>query len=453
MKCQGKDGTGEIDVAVIEIERAALPKPSIDTGAGLERILCLLQGVDSVWETDLMQPLIENACSLTGKTYVPGDYDDRDSFAMRVLAEHARSSAMLVSDGVFPSNEGRGYVLRRIIRRAVRYAYLLGTEKLVMPSLAETAIAVMGNAYPDVVKNRDFIVNVLAREEDTDLALRARTSCAKPKAAMAKVPKALAVRHSVFPLSFDAETRTLTLACARPNDIVAAEEEEAEEIFRILLELSDRFRARPGDFRVALAVAAPLMRAVQVFGFHLATVDLRQSSDKHEAVVAELFAKAPPSVNAASSSARPCSTITGISSRATKGKVTKVLASTMPGRAKMIFRSCSRSHSPIQPCRPNTSTKIRPAITGLTENGRSISVSSTLLPLNSNLAIAQAAARPKSRLSGTTSAAAGGYNFTAQARDANNCVSTQALSVRVVCPASRFSVNGSTLIPVRPCTL
>jgi len=146
--------------------RTPLPKPSIDTGAGLERILCLVQGVDSVWETDLMQPLIENACSLTGKTYVPGDYDDRNSFAMRVLAEHARSSAMLVSDGVFPSNEGRGYVLRRIIRRAVRYAYLLGTEKLVMPSLAETAIAVMGNAYPDVVKNRDFVINVLAREEE-----------------------------------------------------------------------------------------------------------------------------------------------------------------------------------------------------------------------------------------------------------------------------------------------
>ncbi len=146
--------------------RTPLPKPSIDTGAGLERILCLLQGVDSVWETDLMQPLIENACSLTGKTYVSGDYDDRDSFAMRVLAEHARSSAMLVSDGVFPSNEGRGYVLRRIIRRAVRYAYLLGTEKLVMPSLAETAVSVMGTAYPDVVKNRDFVINVLAREEE-----------------------------------------------------------------------------------------------------------------------------------------------------------------------------------------------------------------------------------------------------------------------------------------------
>jgi hypothetical protein len=70
--------------------RTPLPKPSIDTGAGLERILALLQGVDSVWETDLMQPLIDTACSLTGKSYRAGDYDDRDSFAMRVLAEHAR---------------------------------------------------------------------------------------------------------------------------------------------------------------------------------------------------------------------------------------------------------------------------------------------------------------------------------------------------------------------------
>jgi alanyl-tRNA synthetase len=146
--------------------RTLLPKPSIDTGAGLERLLCLLQGVDAVWETDLMLPLIDRACSLTGKTYTAGDYDDRVSFSMRVLAEHARSSAMLVSDGVFPSNEGRGYVLRRIIRRAVRYAYLLGTEKLVMPSLVETAVEVMGTAYPDVAKNKDFIVGVLTREEE-----------------------------------------------------------------------------------------------------------------------------------------------------------------------------------------------------------------------------------------------------------------------------------------------
>ncbi len=146
--------------------RVPLPKPSIDTGAGLERVLALMQGVDSVWETDLMQPLLDEACSLTGRSYIVGDYEDRDSFAMRVLAEHARSSTMLVNDGVFPSNEARGYVLRRIIRRAVRYAFMLGTTDLVMPELSEVAIDVMSNAYPDVRRNADFITSVIAREEE-----------------------------------------------------------------------------------------------------------------------------------------------------------------------------------------------------------------------------------------------------------------------------------------------
>jgi alanyl-tRNA synthetase len=152
---QSKDGS-----------RTPLPKPSIDTGAGLERILALMQGTDSVWETGVLFPMIESAQSLTSKKYKIGDYDDRDSFSLRVLAEHARSSMMLVNDGVFPSNENRGYVLRRIIRRAVRHAYLLGTEKLVMPTLAETAISVMSGAYPDLLTNKDFIVNVLSREEE-----------------------------------------------------------------------------------------------------------------------------------------------------------------------------------------------------------------------------------------------------------------------------------------------
>jgi len=146
--------------------RSPLPKPSIDTGAGLERILALVQGVDSVWETDVLYPLIEEAQSVTGATYRSGDYDDRNSFSLRVLAEHARSATMLINDGVFPSNENRGYVLRRIIRRAIRHAFLLGTEKLVMPSLSSVAIDVMGNAYPDVRANKDFILGVLTKEEE-----------------------------------------------------------------------------------------------------------------------------------------------------------------------------------------------------------------------------------------------------------------------------------------------
>ena len=146
--------------------REPLPRPSIDTGAGLERILALMQGTDSVWETDVLFPLVDRAQSLTGRRYLAGDYEDRSSFSLRVLAEHARSSAMLINDGVFPSNEGRGYVLRRIIRRAVRHAYLLGTEKIVMGELAATAIDIMGNAYPDLRANADFILGVVTREEE-----------------------------------------------------------------------------------------------------------------------------------------------------------------------------------------------------------------------------------------------------------------------------------------------
>ncbi len=143
--------------------RVLLPRPSIDTGAGLERILTLLQGVDSVWDTDVLRPIIEVASSLTGHGY---GRDERTDVSLRILAEHARSGTMLVNDGVFPSNEDRGYVLRRILRRAVRHAFLLGADKLVMPGLVEESIAVMGEAYPDVVKNRDFITGVITREEE-----------------------------------------------------------------------------------------------------------------------------------------------------------------------------------------------------------------------------------------------------------------------------------------------
>ena len=106
-----------------------LPKPSIDTGMGLERTASVLQGVDSVWETDEFRELLSTASELTG---VAVGADPVSDVSLRILADHARSTSMLVSDGVFPSNEGRGYVLRRIIRRAVRHAYLLGVERPVM---------------------------------------------------------------------------------------------------------------------------------------------------------------------------------------------------------------------------------------------------------------------------------------------------------------------------------
>ncbi len=140
-----------------------LPKKNIDTGAGLERILGVLQGVDSVWEIDTIAPILETAQSVTGHRLGGGD---RQDVSLRILAEHARAVSFLVSDGVFPSNEGRGYVLRRIIRRLVRHAYLLGVADLVTPDLVRSTVAVMGESYPDLIKNEDFVTNVVVREEE-----------------------------------------------------------------------------------------------------------------------------------------------------------------------------------------------------------------------------------------------------------------------------------------------
>ncbi|MBQ90298.1 MAG: alanine--tRNA ligase [Acidimicrobiaceae bacterium] len=139
-----------------------LPKPSIDTGAGLERILSVLQGVDSVWETDEFERLLSTIAEISGVE--PGS-DERADVSQRILADHIRSSAFLIGDGVFPSNEDRGYVLRRIIRRAVRHAWLLGVEDPIMPRLVDALVEIMGDDYPELVRNHDFVRGVLDREE------------------------------------------------------------------------------------------------------------------------------------------------------------------------------------------------------------------------------------------------------------------------------------------------
>ncbi len=139
-----------------------LPKPSIDTGAGLERILSVLQGVDSVWETDEFDRLLSTIAEISGVE--PGS-DERTDVSQRILADHIRSSAFLIGDGVFPSNEDRGYVLRRIIRRAVRHAWLLGVEDPIMPRLVDALVEIMGDDYPELVRNHDFVRGVLDREE------------------------------------------------------------------------------------------------------------------------------------------------------------------------------------------------------------------------------------------------------------------------------------------------
>ena len=139
-----------------------LPKPSIDTGMGLERTVAVLQGVDSVWETDEFVALLGAAERLTGTA--PGTAETSD-VSLRILADHARSTSLLVSDGVFPSNEDRGYVLRRILRRAVRHAYLLGVDEPVMGGMVDAVVDVMGDANPDLRRNHGYVRDVIDREE------------------------------------------------------------------------------------------------------------------------------------------------------------------------------------------------------------------------------------------------------------------------------------------------
>jgi alanyl-tRNA synthetase len=146
-------------------ELVPLPAPSVDTGAGLERCLAVLQGAATVWDTDVFRPLISAAESTTGVEYQGFPGGDAD-VALRILAEHGRTMTFLVADGVVPSNEERGYVLRRIIRRAVRHAFLLGAHELVTPALVDATVDVMGDAYPEIVKAHDLVVRTVSREEE-----------------------------------------------------------------------------------------------------------------------------------------------------------------------------------------------------------------------------------------------------------------------------------------------
>lgn len=144
-------------------ERTPLPAPNIDTGMGLERAAVILQGKRSIYETDLFEPLVRSAADLSGKTY---GRDPDDDYALRVVAEHARSAAYLICDGVVPGNGGRNYVLRRVIRRAIRYGRKLGLEDAFLAQVTEVVIDQMGAAYPDLLERREFILRVMSLEEE-----------------------------------------------------------------------------------------------------------------------------------------------------------------------------------------------------------------------------------------------------------------------------------------------
>jgi len=140
-----------------------LPKPSIDTGMGLERVAAVLQGKFNNYDSDLFSPIISTIERLSGKAYSNNHQDDT---AMRVIADHARATTFLVADGVLPSNEGRGYVLRRIMRRAVRYGTYLGLEKSFMEEVTTAVVSEMIDAYPHLADAKSLLAKVVNNEED-----------------------------------------------------------------------------------------------------------------------------------------------------------------------------------------------------------------------------------------------------------------------------------------------
>jgi alanyl-tRNA synthetase len=140
-----------------------LPDPSIDTGLGLERISAILQNVQSNYETDLFVPIIDTVAEMARTRY---GMEERHDIALRIIADHSRASAFLIADGVLPSNEGRGYVLRRIMRRGMRFGYMLGFHKPFLYKIADKVIEMMGEVYPELVSHRETIEKLIYSEED-----------------------------------------------------------------------------------------------------------------------------------------------------------------------------------------------------------------------------------------------------------------------------------------------
>lgn len=139
-----------------------LENKNIDTGMGLERLAVVVQDVDSVFDIDTMKAIRDKICSLAGKEY---QKDEKDDVSIRLITDHIRSSTFMVSDGIMPSNEGRGYVLRRLIRRAVRHGRMLGINNQFMAELAQTVINESKDGYPELEEKKEFILNVLSQEE------------------------------------------------------------------------------------------------------------------------------------------------------------------------------------------------------------------------------------------------------------------------------------------------
>ncbi|APR77545.1 Alanyl-tRNA synthetase [Minicystis rosea] len=153
----------QFDRATKDAPLVALPAPSIDTGMGLERVACVLQGVTSNYDTDLLRPLVEKAAAISGKKY--GGTLENDDVSMRVIADHARTTAFLMAEGILPDRAKREYVLRRVMRRAIRHGERLGIERPFLHEVALEVVDRMGAVYPELRDRRDLIARVTEDEE------------------------------------------------------------------------------------------------------------------------------------------------------------------------------------------------------------------------------------------------------------------------------------------------
>jgi alanyl-tRNA synthetase len=235
MQNERGSGSGKDDFPIL----GELPAKSIDTGLGLERMAALLQGVENIYEIDTTMQILNKACELTGVVYGASQKSD---ISLRVIADHARTSAMLIGDGVTPGNEGRGYVLRRMMRRTIRNMRLLGSMDPIMSELTVAAISAMGAQYPELISDSKRILSVSESEEESFLqTLRSGTtifdvaSAALKKSKTALLPGADAFKlHDTYGFPFD-----LTLEMAREEGL----EVDEEGFRRLMKEQKDRAKA------------------------------------------------------------------------------------------------------------------------------------------------------------------------------------------------------------------
>ncbi|MCX6440719.1 MAG: alanine--tRNA ligase [Actinobacteria bacterium] len=228
-------GSGKDDFPIL----GELPAKSIDTGLGLERMAALLQGVENIYEIDTTMQILKKASELTGVVYGASEKSD---VSLRVIADHARTSAMLIGDGVTPGNEGRGYVLRRMMRRTIRNMRLLGSMDPIMSELTVAAIGAMGPQYPELISDSPRILSVSVSEEESFLqTLKSGTtifdvaSAGLKKAKSNVLPGADAFKlHDTYGFPFD-----LTLEMAREEGL----EVDEDGFRRLMKEQKDRAKA------------------------------------------------------------------------------------------------------------------------------------------------------------------------------------------------------------------